>query len=96
MPYIPQKKRDVLDPAIDKLYAKLIELSVDDENDNMDGNLNYTINRLLRMLNGTSYREINDTMGMLFCTALEYYRTQAVPYEEMKRAENGDVDAHGL
>lgn len=30
-------------------------------------------------------------MGAFFCAALEFYRRVAVPYENAKMAENGDV-----
>jgi len=94
MPYIKQIKRDTLDSVIDSLHKALVELEVDDESNNMEGNLNYTITRLLRMCYGQSYGEINDAMGMLQCVMLEHYRTVAVPYENQKIYENGDVDVN--
>lgn len=93
MPYIPQEKRDSLDPVIDQLHEVLVRLEADDENNNFEGNLNYAITRLLRMCYDTSYRDINDAIGMLECVKLEHYRTVAAPYEDQKKFENGDVDA---
>lgn len=93
MPYIKQEKRDDLDPAIDQLYHLLVGMEADDENNNMEGNLNYTITRLLRMCYGRSYSEFNSAIGVLNCVILEHYRTQAGPYEDQKKYENGDVDA---
>jgi len=92
MPYIIPEKRTVLDPIVDELYHALVGLQADDELNNMEGNLNYLITRLLRKVYGTSYAEINAATGMLFCVALENYRTIAAPYEEQKKYENGDVE----
>jgi len=92
MPYIKQDKRSELDPAIDTLYQALVKLQVDDEMNNMEGNLNYAITKLLSMVySSPSYREINDAIGMLECCKLEYYRKVAVPYESQKEVENGEV-----
>ena len=91
MPYIKQEKRDCLDNAIMDLHSALVKLEVDDESNNMDGNLNYTITLLLRKCYGESYSEINSAMGMLSCVAQEHYRTVAGPYEDQKKFDNGDV-----
>lgn len=93
MPYISQTKRVTLDPLIDAMHQELVNLETDDENNNMEGNMNYLITRLIRKVYGQSYREINDAMGMLECVKLEHYRTMAVPYEDQKKYENGDVEA---
>ncbi len=92
MPYIPNDKRTPLDPVIDDLVNVLVKLATDDEANNFEGNLNYSITRLLRKCYGESYRDINDAIGMLECVKLEHYRTKAVPYEEQKKFENGDVE----
>ncbi len=91
MPYIAQPKRDVLDPAINELYRLLVGLRLDDESDVTEGNLNYIFTRLLKMCYTNSYSEINDAIGVLACTQLEYYRTVAAPHEDQKMYENGDV-----
>lgn len=93
MPYIPQDKRRVLDSTINELHTLLVDLQLDDPNNNMEGNLNYIITRLIRKVYTVgNYREINDCMGMLMCVALEHYRTNAAPYEDQKKFENGDVE----
>lgn len=38
-----------------------------------------------------SYRTINDVLGAVFGAGLEFYRRIAVPYEDSKIEENGDV-----
>ena len=58
------------------------------------GELNYTLTQLvLRYLaaHGLAYHTINDILGALEGAKLEFYRRVAAPYEEDKRAENGDV-----
>jgi len=92
MPYIKQSKRDALDTVIDNLHKALVDLELDDDLNNMEGNLNYSITRLLRMCYSESYGEINDAIGVLQCVMMEHYRTMAVPFEEQKRFENGDIE----
>ncbi len=91
MPYITQDKREVLDPAIEELITALRGLQSDDPEDNTEANLNYVLSRLLDRMYISSYREINNAIGMLFTTALEYYRRVAAPYEDQKRHDEGDV-----
>jgi hypothetical protein len=40
---------------------------------------------------GLSYRTINDILGALEGAKLEFYRRVAIPYENGKIQENGDV-----
>lgn len=80
MPYITQVQRDALalrHPA-------------------SPGELNYEITKLLLdyVRNGyglLNYQSINDVLGALEGAKLEFYRRVAVPYENAKMAENGDV-----
>jgi hypothetical protein len=96
MPYILQEKRDALDSLIDDLHHVLVGLEADDESNNMEGNMNYLITRLLRKVYDTSYTDINAAVGMLNCVILEHYRAVAGPYEAQKCFENGDVDAENV
>ena len=92
MPYIKQPLRTSLDPLIDQLQQEIAHMEMDNELLNTEGVLNYIITRLLMKVYTTpSYSEINDVVGMLECCKLEYYRTVAVPYEELKKDENGAV-----
>jgi len=95
MPYIKQDKRDVLDPAIEQLHQTLVDMEIDDDQNNMEGNINYAVTRLLMMVYGdrdsTRYTQINDALGVLDAISKEYYRIVAAPYEDQKRFENGDV-----
>jgi hypothetical protein len=59
------------------------------------GELNYLITRLcLEYLDNAkpeTYSIINSVIGALECAKLELYRRVAVPYENIKRNENGEV-----
>jgi len=80
MPYILNKDKE-----------RLNECKIDI---NTAGELNYKITILvLSYLNkhGKSYKVINDIIGALECSKLEFYRRIVAPYEEVKIKENGDV-----
>lgn len=92
MPYISKDKRAVLNPQIDNLLNAMRELESDDPSNNFEGNLNYVISTLLfRIYSGVGYRGINDAMGVMSSVQAEFYRRIAVPYEDQKSFDNGDV-----
>ena len=81
MPYIDEKARERLKRD-------------DSPKAHNPGDLNYLITKML--LNyiedrGMSYKVINDVIGVLECAKMELYRRHAVPYENAKMAQNGDV-----
>lgn len=58
------------------------------------GELNYAITKLCNdyvVAKQLSYTTINDILGALEGAKLEFYRRVAVPYEDGKLRENGDV-----
>ena len=58
------------------------------------GELNYVLtSHLIDYIGakGLSYQTINDIVGALEGCKLEFYRRVAVPYEDDKRDQNGDV-----
>lgn len=58
------------------------------------GELNYAITRLVTaylLEKGPSYTTMNDIMGALVGAKAEFYRRAVVPFEDRKRAQNGDV-----
>ena len=91
MPYIVDRKRRALDPAIDELMTALRGLQLDDENDNLEGNLNYVVSTILSRLYNGGYRDINAAMGLLASIQAEYYRKHAAPVENQKEHDNGPV-----
>lgn len=80
MPYVPSNIRDYLDM---------------DGAPRNSGELNYQITQLLiyywHISEPKSYQRINDILGALEGAKLEFYRRVAVPYEDKKIIENGDV-----
>lgn len=67
---------------------------VDETSISTPGELNYFISILLNWYinqKGKSYTTINEMIGALECAKLELYRRIAVPYEDTKIKENGDV-----
>ena len=86
MPYIPMGSRatvlgDVNNP------------------DTSVGELNFIITTVISrwMENkGLSYGTINSAIGVLECAKQELYRRVAVPYENLKRKEAGDVYPESL
>ena len=96
MPYIEQEKRSELNKAVDGLHRALVNLEIDSDDNCMEGNINYAITRLIRMVYGTKdntrYTYLNDVTGLLMNIMLEHYITQAVPYEAQKKHDNGDVE----
>lgn len=56
------------------------------------GQLNYAITLLCKeYLASIGYNSINEVIGVLECVKQEFYRRVAVPYEDEKIEENGDV-----
>ena len=96
MPYITQEDRPELNVAVDQLHRALVNLEIDNPDNCMEGNINYAITRLIRMVYGTRdntrYTYLNDVTGVLMNILLEHYITQAVPYEAQKKHDNGDVE----
>jgi len=81
MPYIKKEDRKYLD----KDKASNIPRTV--------GELNYYFTKVIKEYCGfgLTYQKINDILGVLEGTKLEFYRRVAIPYENKKKKENGDV-----
>lgn len=80
MPYIAPEKRGRLDPSKKQTPTDA-------------GELNYFITKMCRVYAGKEYNysKLNEIMGVLECAKMEFYRRLAVPYEEQKIKENGDL-----
>lgn len=87
MPYIKKELRNQVDERIDNLKKVIQECG----KENRAGVMNYVISKLVNSLYGLRYSEINEVVGMLDCTKMEYYRRVASPYEDKKIIESGDV-----
>jgi hypothetical protein len=58
------------------------------------GELNYALTCVIKEYMehmGLAYQTINDIVGALEGAKMEFYRRIAVPYEDIKIKENGDV-----
>lgn len=92
MPYIkPEQRKKILldntsDHAVKYIDMRFIQSA---------GDLNYAITELMndfiKSNGGVNYSMLNTLVGVLECAKLELYRRIAVPYEEDKMMENGDV-----
>ena len=87
MPYISQKCRAALDADSTDRIARVPFTP---------GELNYKITQMLvRYLDkDPTYDRYNAVVGALECAKLEMYRRMVAPYEEIKKAANGDVYPH--
>ena len=80
MPYIKQDRRQAFN-----LESAIPETP---------GELNYVFTMILKEYierHGKSYKILNDVLGALEGTKLEFYRRVVVTYEDLKMYENGDV-----
>lgn len=80
MPYIKQPDRS-------KFHIQVPDI-------NTAGELNYFLTLIcLSYLDDKklSYTTLNEIVGVLECMKLEFYRRAAIPYEDNKIKENGDV-----
>lgn len=65
----------------------------DDLKPSAPGELNFVLTRIVfdYWKERGNYQAINDILGALEGTKLEFYRRVAAPYEDTKIAQNGDV-----
>jgi hypothetical protein len=91
MPYIDHTSRINLDPQINKLTSTIRTVCGSD-NGSYFGVLNYCITKLiLDTVPGKRYWIIAGVTGVLQNIITEFYRRYAVPYEDEKIEQNGDV-----
>lgn len=86
MPYITKYDRRDVSTLTQNLPAMDPDITV--------GGVNYVISCLCDIYlekKGLSYTNINSLIGVLECIKLELYRRVAIPYEDIKLKENGDV-----
>jgi len=87
LPYIKTGKRAKYDTILKELGEILKTLPPEE----VDGELNYVVTKLLKEIYPLRYFHINKAIGVLECVKLEYYRRVAAPYEDLKIQESGDV-----
>ena len=90
MPYIKPHDREVLDAHIDRIY-EIIRFN-NGIGPDWAGSLNYVCYRLaLKLMGEPKYWKVALLDGVFSNISKEFYRRVAVPYEQEKIAENGDV-----
>ena len=86
MPYITKERREKLE---DQVFVD------EGETPGNCGELNYLITKLISkyayLRLPMNYQAINDIVGALDGAKAEFQRRVVVPYENLKREENGDV-----
>jgi len=87
LPYIKSEKRKKYEKIIQELVTILKSLPPEE----VDGDLNYVVTKLLKEVYPLRYYHINKAVGVLECIKLEFYRRVAAPYEDLKIKESGDV-----
>jgi len=87
LPYIKSENRVKYDRILHELIDILKSLPVEE----VDGELNYVVTKLLKEIYPVRYFHINKAIGVLECVKLEFYRRVAAPYEDKKIKESGDV-----
>lgn len=89
MPYTKPELRK----KVDALIGRLNDVVFNTELPANIGLLNYIITRIIsaEIRNNECYQTINEAIGILECCKQELYRRLAVPYENRKCKENGDV-----
>ena len=87
MPYIKPENRKKYDGVLKELVSILKALPPEE----IDGELNYVVTKMLKEIYPLRYFHINKAIGVLECAKLEFYRRVAAPYEDTKIKESGDV-----
>jgi hypothetical protein len=87
MPYIKSEKREKYTIVLNELVSILKAAPAEE----VDGELNYVVTKILKEVYPLRYYHINKAMGVLECIKQEYYRRVAAPYEDTKKKESGDV-----
>jgi hypothetical protein len=87
VPYIKQEKRSLYTKEIEALVKKLEEQPLTEQ----DGDLNYIVTSIFKLLYKPRYFNYNRAIGVLEAIKQEYYRRVVAPYEDTKIKDNGDV-----
>lgn len=87
MPYIKSENRK----KYDKVLRELVDILKPLLPEEVDGELNYVVTKILKDVYPLRYFHINKAVGVLECIKLEFYRRVAAPYEDLKIKESGDV-----
>ena len=87
LPYIKSENRKKYEKTLRELVDILKILPPEE----VDGELNYVVTKILKDVYPLRYFHINKAVGVLECVKQEFYRRVAAPYEDLKIKESGDV-----
>jgi len=87
MPYILKENRKKYNALLKELIGILKKQPLDQ----IDGEINYIVTRILKEVYPLRYFNLNRAVGVLESCKLEFYRRIVGPYEDKKIEENGDV-----
>ena len=87
LPYVKPENR----VKYEKILGELIDVLKSLPAEEVDGELNYVVTKILKQVYPLRYFHINKAIGVLECVKLEFYRRVAAPYEDKKMKESGDV-----
>ena len=87
MPYILKENRKKYNALLEDLIGILKKQPLDQ----IDGEINYIVTRILKEVYPLRYFNLNRAVGVLESCKLEFYRRVVGPYEDKKIEENGDI-----
>ena len=87
MPYILKENREKYNALLEELIGILKKQPLDQ----VDGEINYIVTKILKEVYPLRYFNLNRAVGVLESCKLEFYRRVVGPYEDKKIEENGDV-----
>lgn len=96
MPYIPASTRETVDPVLDPLLDLIRRLQSDMVTNPLTPSiLGYIYFKLLmthaeRPGRGR-FMDIASAIGTLDSAKMEFYRRHVIPYEDIKKSDNGDT-----
>lgn len=96
MPYIDEDEREELNTCItymvDSILSNIKHLDQPHDFSNSLGRINYCFSRVIAsLMEDISYKKIAMATGVLENIKQELYRRVAVPYENLKINQNGDI-----
>ena len=87
LPYIKNKNRVKYKKVLEELIDILKSLPLNE----VDGELNYVVTKIIKDVYPLRYFHLNRAMGVLESIKQEFYRRVVGPYEDIKIKESGDV-----
>ncbi|MGD8566376.1 MAG: hypothetical protein PVF96_08520 [Candidatus Bathyarchaeota archaeon] len=87
MPYIKPENREKYGVVLEELVTIMKSVPLEQ----LDGELNFIITRILKEVYPLRYFHLNRAMGVLESVKQEFYRRVVAPYENEKITESGDV-----